>query len=177
MKRLAELTYEELSVEQRDVWDALVSGPRQGVAGPFPALLRRPEFANLAQTMGLYLRYGSLLPRRVVELVVLMVTREWHSEYPWNAHVRMALTAGFSEETVEAIRLRTDPKLDDAKERAVHKFLAELLLMKRVSDTTYAETISSIGEPWVVDVLGLSGYYMMVSMIMNTFDSALPKFI
>lgn len=89
MKRLKELTCETSTDEQLRVSKLIPDGPRQGVAGPFPILPRRPELAQKAQTLGLYLRYGSLLPRGIVEL--LLVTRDWRAEYAWLAHARMAL--------------------------------------------------------------------------------------
>ncbi len=177
MKRLKELTYEASTDEQRRVWKLIADGPRQGVAGPFPILLRRPELAEKAQTLGLYLRYGSLLPRRIVELVVLLVTRDWRAEYPWLAHARMARNNGIGDHIIDAIEAGAPPAFEQADEKAVYLFVSELLLTRRVSDATYAAAVAEVGEDWLVDIIALASYYVMVSMTMNAFDDAPPAFL
>jgi len=47
--RFAPLTYEQMTPEQKKVFETLLNVPRRGAAGPFNSLLRSPEMANAAQ--------------------------------------------------------------------------------------------------------------------------------
>jgi 4-carboxymuconolactone decarboxylase len=37
-----------------------------------------------------------------------------------------------------------------------------------VSDATYARALKAFGEQGVVDTIGISGYYTMLAMVLNT---------
>ena len=66
-------------------------------------LLRSPEVMNRARAMGDYLRFKSTLPARLSEFMILLTAREWTQQYEWEAHSKLALKAGVSAETVDAI--------------------------------------------------------------------------
>jgi 4-carboxymuconolactone decarboxylase len=59
-------------------------------------------------------------------------------------------------------------------EAAVYDFCTELHHDKSVSEETYQRALAQFGEQGVVDLIGISGYYTMVSMTLNTFQVALP---
>ena len=44
-----------------------------------------------------------------------------------------------------------------------------------VSRALYDEAIKMLGERGLVEIIGLCGYYTMVSMTLNTFDFDLPE--
>ena len=48
-----------------------------------------------------------------------------------------------------------------------YDFTSELHANKRVSDVTYARTVAAFGEPGVIDLIGVQGYYTMLAMMMN----------
>jgi len=52
MSRLPLPDPEKLTPEQRRAYDAIASGPRGGVRGPFAALLYVPELADRIQSLG-----------------------------------------------------------------------------------------------------------------------------
>ena len=54
--RFTVLTEATMTPRQRESYQAIVSGPRKGARGPFNALLRSPEVADLVQKLGEYLR-------------------------------------------------------------------------------------------------------------------------
>jgi 4-carboxymuconolactone decarboxylase len=59
-------------------------------------------------------------------------------------------------------------------EAAVYDFCKELHEKKSVSDTTYATALARFGENGVVDLVGVSGYYTLVSMVLNVDRHPLP---
>ena len=83
-----------MSPEQKRVADAIASGPRGGLRGPFQAWLRSPELADRLQRVGEYLRFSSSLPPRLNEFAILITARAWNAKYEWYAHYPLALQAG-----------------------------------------------------------------------------------
>jgi 4-carboxymuconolactone decarboxylase len=174
MKRIADLDPDQMSPAQRDVYDAIASGPRKGVRGPLAVWLHRPELARNAQALGRYCRYETSLTPRLSELAILTLARVWSSEYEWYAHKPFALAAGVSAEVVEAIRTNAEPSFTQADEAAIHAFLTELHRDRKVSDAIYAEAVERLGEAGVIDLVGLAGYYTLISMTINVFQVTQP---
>jgi len=52
-------------------------------------------------------------------------------------------------------------------EEAVYNFATELLETKQVRDETFKSAVDKFGEKGVVDIIGVMGYYQMVSMLLN----------
>src|SRR5487761_2281663 len=72
--RFTELTPETMTAEQRRVAEAIQSGPRgAGLRGPFNALLRAPDLADLVQRVGAYVRYSSSLPAALYDFATSLV--------------------------------------------------------------------------------------------------------
>lgn len=174
MKRIADIDPEQMTPRQRDVYDAIASGPRKGVRGPLAVWLHRPELAQNAQALGRYCRYETALEPRQSELAILTIARIWGSEYEWFAHKPIALEAGVNPDVVEAIRMHGVPRFGHADEAIIHAFLTELHRERRVSDATYREAVALLGEDGVVDLTGLAGYYTLISMTINVFQVSPP---
>ncbi|MFT4069565.1 carboxymuconolactone decarboxylase family protein [Paraburkholderia sp.] len=174
MKRIADLDPDQMTPAQRGVYDTIAGGPRKGVRGPLAVWLHRPELAQHAQALGRYCRYETTLPPRLSELAILTLARVWGSEYEWYAHKPIALEAGVSPEVVEAIRTHAQPVFSQPDEAVVHAFLTELHRDRKVSDARYAEAVERLGEAGVIDLVGLAGYYTLISMTINVFRVAQP---
>ena len=167
--RIALPTEATMTPRQREVRDALVAGPRKGVRGPMGVWLVRPALAESAQALGRYCRFESSLPTRLSELAICTTARAWNAEFEWYAHKPMALKAGVCETILDAIRDGRTPPFEREDEAAVHAFVKESQETKTVSDATYARAVAAIGEEGVVDVVGIVGYYCLVSMTLNIF--------
>jgi 4-carboxymuconolactone decarboxylase len=144
------------------------------ISGPFVPMLRSPEVMSRARAMGDYLRYKSSLPPRLSEFVILLTARRWTQQYEWHAHQPLALQGGLREQIVAAIADNRRPAAMAADEEAVYSLWDEIQRTQNVSDATYARAIGAIGEQGVIDVLGLTGYYTMLAMVMNTTRTPLP---
>ena len=59
-------------------------------------------------------------------------------------------------------------------EEAVYNFCTELLTTKQVSDATFAAARDRFGERGIVDLIGVTGYYQLVSMLLNVDRYPLP---
>ena len=175
MSRLPLPTEADMTPRQKAVVEMVTSGPRGGVRGPFGAWLRSPDFAAIAQDLGAHVRYRSCLSDRVREVVICTTAASIRAQYEWFAHARIALEAGVSNETLEAIRNETTPTALPQDEEVAYIFAEELLRTKRVSDPTYARAVAEFGEEGVVEIVGACGYYTLVGLTLNVADVALPE--
>jgi 4-carboxymuconolactone decarboxylase len=172
--RFAPLTYQGMTPEQKKMFENLISGERRGAAGPFNVLLRSPEMGDLAQQFGASMRFHSSMPRKLNELAIIITARHWTSHYEWYAHRRAAQDAGLSQAIIDAIATGKRPSGMNPEEEAVYTFCTELLTTKQVSDRTFQATKEKFGERGVVDLIGVTGYYQLVSMLLNTDRYPLP---
>ena len=169
MTRLPILHPDELTSEQNDVHDRILSGPRGAVRGPLAMWLHRPELADRAQRLGVYCRYGSSLHPRLSELAILTTARIWDAGFEWDTHVPHALEAGVTEPIVAALANDQMPDFSAEDEELVYLFTRELNLTRSVSDDLFARTVACLGREGVVDLVGVLGYYSLISMTIKAF--------
>jgi len=175
VQRLKPLDELELSARQYEVLEAIKTGPRGSVRGPFPAWIRSPELADRGQRLGEFVRFNTSFEPRLAELAIIICARHWTAQYEWYAHARMAYEGGLADAVIDAIANRERPAKMQDDEAAVYDFCTELHQTHNVSDASYARALDLFGEVGVVDLIGISGYYTMVSMTLNTFQVPLPE--
>ena len=174
MSRLPDLDPEKFSPEQKKVHEAVLAGPRGRVVGPIKVWLVNAGLAEHAQALGAYARFNSSLPPRLSELAICITGAFWKANFEWFAHAPMAIKAGIDPAAIEAIRLGSTPKLTKSDEQAVYDFATELLKTRRVSDATFERGKKELGETSVIDLVGIVGYYGLVSVTLNAFEIPLP---
>jgi 4-carboxymuconolactone decarboxylase len=175
MPRLPDLVPEELTPEQRRVHDAILSGPRGVVQGPLRVWLNSPDLADRAQALGAFCRYGTTLPPRLSELAIITTGAYWKAGFEWAVHAPIAVEAGVDPAAIEAIRTGRTPRFAQADQTAVHAFAHELLHDRKVSDETYRRAEKELGVRGVVDLVGILGYYGLISMTIVAFEVPLPE--
>jgi 4-carboxymuconolactone decarboxylase len=172
--RFKPLPPEQMTPEQKGVAQALAEGPRGGVRGPFPALLRIPALADRVRALGDHVRFESGLPAPLRELAILVVARFWNAQYEWYAHSRHAAQAGLDPSVPEAIAQGERPPRLSADEALVYDLCVELLHARDVSDKTFAAATARFGETTVLELVALAGYYGFVSLILNVNRTPIP---
>jgi len=175
MARLPELDPAKFSPEQKKVHDAILAGPRGKVVGPLKVWLNNPGLAEHAQALGAYARFNSSLPPRLSELAICITGAFWKANFEWFAHAPLAIKAGIDPAAVEAIRVGSTPKLTKSDEQAVYDFATELLKTRRVSNATFERAEKELGETSVIDLVGIIGYYGLVSVTVDAFELPLPE--
>ena len=175
MTRLESLSPEDMNKSQLAVWDEIRSGPRGASPhGPFMAWLQSPQLADRAQKLGEYLRFNAHMDKRLSELAILTVARHWTAQYEWFAHKKFALDAGLAEDIIDSIQAHERPNFVKDDEAAIYDFSVELQNTRQVSDAKYQAVSMHIGSPGTVDLVGLLGYYTLVSMTLNVYEVKLP---
>lgn len=175
-----------LTPAQRRLARALLAGPRgEGKAGreavrqllrrgPFNAWMRSPELAEHLQKAGEYIRFNTSLPKRLNELAILITARHWTSQFEWYAHRLIALKAGLGAKLIDELARNRRPKRMRADEAAIYQFCTQLHRRKNVTDAAYRRAVALLGEQGVMDLIGASGYYTLVSMTLNVARVPLP---
>ena len=176
MTRLEPLSPEDMNESQLAVWDEIRSGPRGASPhGPFMAWLQSPQLADRAQKLGEYLRFNAQMDKRLSELAILTVARHWTAQYEWFAHKKFALDAGLAEDIIDSIQDHERPNFVKDDEAAIYDFSIELQNAHKVSDDKYQGVVQHVGSAGAVDLVGLLGYYTLVSMTLNVYEVKLPN--
>ena len=184
--RFPVLTPARLTPAQRRLAKSLLAGPRgEGDAGreavqrllrrgPFNAWMRSPELGEHLQRAGEYIRFKTSLPKRLNELAILITARHWTSQFEWYAHRLLALKAGLRPGIIDQLALGRRPNSMKKDEAAVYEFCTQLHRRKKVTDAAYRRAVTLFGEQGVMDLIGASGYYTLVSMTLNVARVPVP---
>ncbi len=172
--RFPTLTQEQMNPEQRRVAAAIAGGPRGRIAGPFNAWLRSPDIGDRLQKVGEGVRFHSSIPRDLNEFAILIVAREWTAQYEWHAHHRLAMEAGLPPHVAADLAQGRTPRRMSPDQALVYDFCRQLHRNHQVSDATFNAVKARFGEQGVIDLIAVSGYYVVVSMTLNTAQTQLP---
>ena len=175
--RLPELTEDKLDDTQRALLESMRAGPRGArikLGGPFGVYMHAPQYGELTQQLGAFVRFKTSIEPRLSEFAILCTARMWRAQYEWHAHAPIAEKAGVKAETIRDIRAGRAPKKAAKDERAIYDFVQELYKKRRVSERTYKRVHAALGDRGTVELVGILGYYTGVSMILNVFNVPLP---
>jgi len=175
--RLPILSEDQLAPAQRALLQSIRSGPRGGsitIRGPFAVFLHAPAFGELAQRLGGHCRFNTGVPPRLSEFAILVTARLWRAQYEWFAHVPQAERAGVKPKTIRDLHKGRTPKAAPKDERTIYDFIQELYKTRRVSDKTFSRVRALLGDAATVELVGILGYYVLISMILNVFRMSPP---
>jgi len=170
MARLSTPKHDELNDEQRAVHDVIASGPRGEVVGPLGVWLHRAALADKAQQLGQYCRYDSSLEPRLYELAILVTARIWDAGFEWDSHEQPARAAGLADSIITALANDQKPEFEHADESVVYRVSRHLNIDRELSPELYAEAEQLLGEGKLVDLIGVLGYYSLISMTIKAFE-------
>ncbi len=82
---------------------------------------------------------------------------------------------GMDPTIIDAIRDRRTPVFDEPKGKTIYEVAKSLHEGHGLSRTLYDEAVSVLTERGLTEVIGLCGYYTLVSFTLNTFEFGLPN--
>ena len=184
-RRFKLLQLDEMTAPQRALSDSILNGPRRALAdpnlpapksvgSPFNVWLRSPELGDRLQKIGEHIRFKSTLGPRLNEFAILITARYWGAQYEWFAHHRLAMQAGLNPSIAQDVAEGRVPAGMKEDEAIVYRFTRELHLKHFVSDETFKLARDKLGEQGVVDLIGVNGYYVLVSMTLNVDRTPIP---
>ena len=172
--RLKLLSPGEMNDDQRQTYDESIDSKRGRPPPPMMAWLNSPEIARHATRLGETVRFNTIFPPKLSEIAILVTARHWTSHYEWFAHKRLALNGGMDPAIIEAIRDRRTPHFDDPQGAMIYDVAKSLHEGHGLAQSLYDEAVKVLTLRGLVEVIGLCGYYTMVSMTLNTFEFGLP---
>tara|TARA_A100001011_G_C14264483_1_gene824029 strand:- start:519 stop:1154 length:636 start_codon:yes stop_codon:yes gene_type:complete len=185
--RIPRLDVSSLTPKQNTLVRSIINGKRgagrplseftlsdNSLRGPFNPWLQIPETGEHIQKLGESIRYNSSLPPTLRELAIITVAAYWEAQYEWWAHAQIAKKEGLASEVIEAVKAGIIPPEAEHGVQAVVNFVRETLHDHEVTDTTYQAVQKQLGNPGVVDLVTLIGYYCLVSATLNIFKVPLP---
>jgi 4-carboxymuconolactone decarboxylase len=178
MSRAPELDPDKLTEEQKRVFGEIqkrLRGASQtaAVRGPFAVLLNAPHVCDGAIRTYSAFRDGKI-ERRLFELMILVVARNFSAQYEWFAHGPRAAEAGISAEAVEAIRNRRTPVLTRDDEKMVYDVVTELCSARTLSKSAYDRALGMLGLEQLIELIAGAGFYIMLATVLNAFDVEVP---
>ena len=175
--RFAPLKPEELNPAQKAWADTIAAPPRNAKFAnpPYRAYIRNPELAPKLSAMSDYLRWNSSLPARLSEFAILITARQWTAQYEWFAHYPLAMKAGLDPQVAKDLANGVRPQAMKDDEAALYELATALYRDKKVSDEVYRAAQQKFGERGIMDIIGLIGYYDLVSMTLITMQAEAPN--
>ena len=134
---------------------------------PWTVLLRVPAHVVPALQIRLHYLNGSVLGPRLTEFAILIAARRWTNNWEWNAHSTAAASAGLKSDVMAAVAEGRRPDRMAEDEALVYDFSLELQDNQSVSDATYARALEKFGEPGIVEMASIQGYYTYLAMVMS----------
>jgi 4-carboxymuconolactone decarboxylase len=174
MTRTPYLTPEEMTAEQREIYEAIVKSRGTWLNGPYAPMLLQPRLAEPAHRLGEFLRYHTSLGPQLTELAILVVARYWDSDFEWYQHAKIALRSEVSAEVIESLRQTVRPSSMNEAMEIVHDFTRSLLVHHRVPDTLYHRAQERLGTVGVVELTALIGYYTFIAFALVAHEVPLP---
>jgi 4-carboxymuconolactone decarboxylase len=172
MARIEPLPQDKMDPEFARYYEDLVrSGGRTG--GPGIAIMRNPQFFKLHQAMGDAIRANSLTPSER-EIAILTAARAFSAPFAWRTHARLALAAGVSRDTIDAINERRRPQLAQAGELAAWEVAESLATKRAIDDAAYSRALAALGEQRLVDLVVTVGFYSMIGTTLRAFEIDSP---
>jgi 4-carboxymuconolactone decarboxylase len=174
MSRVADLSPDELSPEQKRIHDDIAGARSGAVRGPFAVWLRTPRIADAANRFGNAIRVEGRLDKRLFELAILVIARHWSAQYEWFVHEKDALAAGVTSEVIDAVRHRCVPGFAQADEKLVYDIVTELQQTRTISQASYDRAVAALGIDLFIELITTVGFYTTAAMMINAFDAPVP---
>ncbi len=187
MSRLPGLRPEELTDDQRRVYDSIAGGDRArdasfrlteddgSLVGPFSTLLLSPAVGDALQSVGAAIRFGCGLSSLVREVAILSVAAHRRSPFEWWAHEPIGRRAGLDDDQIAALHAGETPSFDDDIAASTYAFCKELIAGGRPDDASYEAAREALGLDGVMELVTLVGYYTLLAQLMETFDVGVPS--
>ena len=113
--------------------------------------------------------FHSTLSKRDRELVTVRIGWLRRGEYEWAQHVRMAKSAGLSDEEVDAIMAGPDSPVWGPRDAALLRSVDEIAADRYVSDQTWKRLAEDFDRQQLMDLVFTIGAYDLMAMAFNTF--------
>jgi 4-carboxymuconolactone decarboxylase len=181
VSRLPYVSRDQLGAEGQALWDSIVTSRGSGavderghMTGPFNAFVSAPDVGRHLDPLGAVMRFGTSVERRLAEIAIITVAAHWKAEFEWAAHTRIAREHGVPGAVIDAIARGEDPPFSDGDQRAVYQVALQLTQTGQLSQGAFDTARRLLGDAGIAELVGMCGYYTLVSFLLNAFSVPLP---
>jgi 4-carboxymuconolactone decarboxylase len=164
---------EDMDDYGKQVYDKLSKGP--GFTPPLR--FYSPKLAESMSATHYYLKFGTGLSDRLVEIAVLVTAREMANQYEWTQWESFGRKQGDPRSVEPAIidMIKYDKPVVGLgeKETAVIEYGRELFGQRKVSSETFAQVLRLFGRRGTVDLTELMAMYSATGVELDAFDQQL----
>lgn len=132
-------------------------------------LAHNPALAAAFNTFNGHILFGSSLPPRVRELLVLRVARLRQCDYEWAQHTVLARDAGLSVEEIRRVAAGPDAEGWEAVDAALIRAAGELVDGAQLRDATWSVLAGALSPEELLDLVFTVGAYDTLAMAFNSF--------
>jgi alkylhydroperoxidase/carboxymuconolactone decarboxylase family protein YurZ len=144
--------------------DASVPTNATGIRLHFPIVAEHYREANT------WLREKAGLEPKFEELAILVAARESNGDLEFIAHERAGLTAGVSQEAIDALKHNKELQGLAEKEEVIIRLGREMHRAPRVSPATFADATRLFGQRDTLTVILLIVHYSSSAMLLHAYD-------
>ena len=142
--------------------------------GPFPPMLKYPQFGIPALSFIRTLDMYATLAKPVREVAILTVGAAFGARFEVYAHEIMAKAFGLSPDIVASLASGNHPCGLNEQETIAHNIAYVLASGHVVPSSTYDHAVTLLGQDAVAELFFLIGGYSLIAMILNGFDMPAP---
>ncbi len=177
----------DMTEAQLALYDYYATGPRAAADSPFslvtpdgrlqgpPAVwILSPAFGQALQQIGGAVRFKSRLPARAREIAILLVGHHHRSAFELYAHTRAGAAAGLTEADLAALADSKEPAGVSDMESCVFHTTQRILDRGTLDGDEFREAAGVLGEPGLLELVTIVGYYNMVAWQLAVFDIQPP---
>ena len=176
LSRLPLVTRDEMDEQGQAFYDT-VTGPQSrtlvGLQGPSGIWLHSPALGARVRAVNQYLRFETMLERRLTELAILVTARELDNQFEWTAHEPAALKEGLDPTIIEVVKHRKPVSGLGTKETLIISLGRALFRERKVDSETFAHAVEVFGSRGVVELAALMGNYAGTAIMLNMVDQQL----
>jgi 4-carboxymuconolactone decarboxylase len=174
--RLPLIDRSELDEEGKKVFDAVTSNPNTlaGVRGPLGIRLYSPGMTRVRGRETAYLRYGSTISRRHVELIILATARAFDAQFEWTYHELEGREVGLEQEVIDVVKYNRPLTGLTEPDAAIIQIGREIFGKTPVKSDTFARALKLFGRETLVEIVSLMGQSANTAILLHAFDQQLP---
>jgi 4-carboxymuconolactone decarboxylase len=141
------------------------------VPGPHRIWLANPRLSETIVPTGAYFQTSSTLTKAEIEIATCLTVGRWCSAYASYEHERIAeIQGGLAVDKVQRMLAGLSVDFANPREAVVYQLAYALIQPRPVSLGLYRRAKGMIGDPGIVDVAVLIGWFTMVSITLAAFD-------
>jgi 4-carboxymuconolactone decarboxylase len=172
--RVSPLKESEWPAELKDALERLKKDDGQ-IHNIYTTLAHYPKFFINWGTFGAYTLYGSSLPPRDREILILRIGWLCKAEYEFGHHTVIGKKVGLTDEEIYYITKEPDIGKWTLFEKALILAADELHRDAFITNNTWNRLLERYTKEQIVDLIATVGNYNLVCMILNTLGIQLEK--